>query len=98
MDTLLNGIFFKCFFCKVLTKITHRESVSPEHENTSRLLYQNNQINNIDTDIKGLFEPNVGNNTPTKNLFGLGFPQQEKRIGMNSQFINPNLLSKYTIN
>jgi hypothetical protein len=76
MDILLNGIFFKCYLCKVLTKIVHRESISPEHENMNRLIYNNNPNisggnNNFDSEIKNLFHPTLinENNTPMKNLF-----------------------------
>jgi hypothetical protein len=73
MDLLLNGVFFKCFVCKVLTKIIHRESISPEHENVNRLLFKvNDQLCNIDNDVKGLFQPtiNMETYTPMRNLFG----------------------------
>jgi hypothetical protein len=70
MDILLNGIFFKCCFCKVLTKIVNRESISPEHENR----FLNSHPLLMENDIKGLFQPNSGfeNNTPFRNLFNSG--------------------------
>jgi hypothetical protein len=78
MDALLNGILFKCFLCKLLTKIVHRDSVSPDN---NQMMMNNNyflqrEIIN-DREIKNLFNNNINleNNTPIRNLFyqGIGF-------------------------
>jgi hypothetical protein len=66
MDVILNGIFFKCLFCKVLMKIVSRESISPDHENK----FQNPLL--LENDIKGLFQPSSvvdTTSTPFRALF-----------------------------
>jgi len=90
MDILLNGLFFKCFFCKTLNKITHRDTVSPEHKNNI------NSISDFSQEIREvdkLFNKNLMNETPVKSLF------------MNQNVINPeicrelsNLINKSPIN
>ncbi len=94
MDNLLNSLFFKCFFCKVLTRIVHRESISPEHSNINRFLYNNICENNVDNEIKGLFHPSVQaeNNTPIKNLIAGSFNQNS----ISNQAINPLYTQNFT--
>jgi hypothetical protein len=96
MDVILNGIFFKCCFCKVLMKIVNRESISPDHD--SRFLK-----GVLENEIKGLFHPtaNVQNNTPFRNLFGgTNCSSTNNLLGFNSFIpadnnINQNLLPDF---
>jgi hypothetical protein len=70
MDVLLNGIFFKCFYCKVLNRITSRETITT---NIERINNNNNFVRDIsDQNIRGLFQTNQNNDNniiPINNLF-----------------------------
>lgn len=95
MDNLLNGLFFKCFYCKVLTKITNRESVSPENKNFNNMIFQGTP--EFDREIKCLFQQNINveNNTPMKNLFNEGvFNPNSIRTVNNFNVPHQNLIGK----
>lgn len=95
MDALLNSLFFKCFFCKVLTRIVQRESISPNHSNNINRFSNNNTCEaTADYEIKNLFHQNIysENNTPMKNLISGCFnTTQFNKINPN---VNQNHLSK----
>ena len=88
MDNLLNGIFFKCCICKLLTKVFNRESVSPDQE--VRI------INLREKEIQNLFQQEIkfNNNFAFNNLF---IPPNNP-LNFNSFFPKPQGINYLTNN
>ena len=87
MDNLLGGLFFKCFDCKVLTKVNHRETISSDQEIVNNIFHQGNDINN---DVRMLFQKDISvdENLPIRNLFQNNFSGNR---GGNIQMPNSNI-------
>lgn len=77
MDNLLSSTFFKCGFCKLLTKIVNRESVTlddfkpPVIDNEIKNLFQNDNImtpNSLFANNAFMFNSFIPKNTNTSYL------------------------------
>jgi hypothetical protein len=87
MDNLLGGLFFKCYDCKVLTKVNYRETISSEQEIVNNIFHQGNDINN---DVRMLFQKDaeIDESLPIRSLFQNNFSGNR---GGNNQSINSNI-------